>query len=294
MIPGIKLISLGELLWDCFPEERKLGGAPANVAFHAAQFGAEAQIVSAVGNDEPGRAAVAQLRCHGLDTSAIQTVPFPTGMVRVTVDRHGKPEYRIEEGVAWDHIGNTPGLDRLAESADAVCFGSLAQRHGESRAAIRHFLDRCRPDCLKVFDINLRLHYHTPEIIETSLHYARVLKLNDEELPLLAGMFGLNGDAAAQLRQLQQKFDLCAVALTRGARGAILVSGTDVSDFAGVPVTRLADTVGAGDSFTAVLIAGLAGGRNLTEINRRACMTAAYVCTQNGAMPVLPEEIRQW
>ncbi len=287
----IKIIAIGELLWDCFPEGRKLGGAPANVAFHCSQYGADAALISAVGGDEPGETARRMLAERGLDVDFIQRADYPTGMVKVTVDSHGKPTYCIEENAAWDNIRYDLAMVSLMANADGICFGSLAQRGSVSRDTILRLLEHCRPGCLKVFDINLRQHYYSVETIRRSLELADVFKLNDEELPLLGGMFGLVGGEVEMVRQLAAMFSLKTVALTRGKQGSVIIAGDDISDCPCYPEDRIVDTVGAGDSFTATLIVGLIRGLGIDEINRRASRTAAYVCSRSGAMPELPKEI---
>lgn len=289
------VVSIGELLWDLLPTGPQLGGAPANVACHAAALGARAAVVSCVGDDPLGRDAVAILRSRGLDTEAIEVLPgVPTGTVHVAVDATGHPTFDIVRDVAWDRLsaggaGSAAG-DRVA-AADAVCFGTLAQRTPGARSAIRGWLAAVRPGALRVFDVNLRPPFHAPGVIEASLGCADVLKLNEDELPVLAAQLGLGGDAASQARAMAGRFGLRAVALTLGARGAALLLGDRWTTEPG-RVVAVRDAVGAGDAFTAALILGLLRGWDAADILRRATDVAAFVCTQPGATPTLPPGFR--
>ncbi len=281
------VIGLGEILWDVFPEGKKLGGAPLNFSHHGAQLGADAYPVSAVGADANGEEIRQILAAKNLPDIHVQTDPtHPTGRVNVTL-RDGKPTYEILRDVAWDHIQFPPTLADLATRADAACFGSLAQRNAVSRDTIHAFLDAMRPDALRIFDINLRQDFYNREIIESSLRRANIFKLSDEELPVLTAMFDLPGDVSAQLRHLLERFNLQLVAYTRGGAGSLLVTAGETSDHLGFP-TEVIDTVGAGDSFTATLCMGLLQNLPLAEINRHASQVAAFVCSQSGATPQLP------
>ncbi len=282
---------IGELLWDVFPHYKRLGGAPANFAFHCYQLGAKAYPVSCVGKDELGRHIREALREMGVDTSyVLECDAFPTGTVQVTLDDHGKPSYRIFEDVAWDQIPFTDGLEALAAKLDAVCFGSLAQRSAVSRATIRSFVRHMPRQALKIFDVNLRQSFVSKEQIEGSLQLASILKLSDEELPVLAGYFGLRGDVSTQLDALRERFDLNLVAYTRGPRGSVLVRSDEIDDAPGQGGLAV-DSVGAGDSFTASLAIGALEGWPLREVNRFANRVATFVCSQKGATPALPEHL---
>jgi len=290
MLKKVKIIAIGELLWDCFPDGMRLGGAPANVAFHCAQYGADAGLISAIGNDEPGREAIRLLETKGIDTTGIQRSDFfPTGLVNVTLSTMGKPTYRIEENTAWDNIKDNSAIHAAVLAADGICFGTLAQRNSVSRETIRHFLKSGPASCLKVFDVNLRQDCYDADTIRESLKLANVLKLNDEELPVLAKIFDLKGSVSQQLQQLIQRFDLKALALTRGPEGAIIMTDGLVSDCPCVPIDKVIDSVGAGDAFTAVLMMGLILGYDINVINKQAVRTASYVCCQAGATPELPD-----
>jgi len=289
----IKILAIGELLWDLLPTGKQLGGAPANFAYHTHARGADARVVSCVGNDPLGRAILADLAALGLPTEGVGvSATVPTGTVTVEIGADGQPQFTVHENVAWDHIRLTPAALDFAAQADAICFGSLAQRCETSRAAIRRLVSHTPATALRVFDINLRQRFYTPEIIATALTLANALKLNDAELPVLAAMFGLAGDARAQLAALATKFDLHAIALTRGAHGSLLLAAGVWSEHAGLPA-KVVDTVGAGDAFTAAWIMGLLARQPLDEINGSANELAAFVCSQPGATPPLPENLKE-
>ncbi|GJM44135.1 MAG: fructokinase [Gemmatimonadota bacterium] len=282
---------IGELLWDVFPEGKRVGGAPANFAFHCHQLGAKAYPVSCVGKDEPGRGLREALRGLGVDTDhVLESDAHPTGTVQVTLDERGKPSYRILENVAWDHVPFTDRLEALAAKLDAVCFGSLSQRSAVSRATIRSFVQQTPREALRIFDVNVRQSFVSKELVEESLRIASILKLSDEELPVLAGYFGLRGEVAAQLRELRERFDLALVAYTRGPDGSVLV-GSDAVDDAPGQESVAVDSVGAGDSFTAALCMGLLAGWPLNKVNAFANRVAAFVCSRKGATPKLPEHL---
>lgn len=289
------LVGIGEILWDIFEVGKRLGGAPANFAYHAQALGGNGVVASCIGADPLGDALLSRLRELSLATTSIAVdEEHPTGAVTVEVDARGKPTYTINEEVAWDFIPLTQNLMELAERADAVCFGSLAQRSPVSRNTIQAFLDESRPDALRIFDINLRPPFYSPEVIETSLQQANVLKLNDEELPIVAQLLGIQGGEEALLRSLAKRYNLRLIALTKGGEGSILYSEGQTSRQAAFPIRKVegADTVGAGDSFTAALAVGLLAGGSLDSINSHANRVAAHVCSQPGATPALPDELR--
>lgn len=285
-----RVVGLGEMLWDVFPTGPVFGGAPANVACHAATLGAEAAMVSCVGTDELGEKAIAALAERGVDTGAVaQSADYPTGTVQVQVAEGGQPSYEITRDVAWDHIPWSPEVEGLARQADAVCFGSLAQRSGTSRETIHRFLRATRPDCLRVFDVNLRQDFFNDQVLLESIELANVLKLNDDEAPIVARAC-LGEELEDPIDRLAERHDLRLVALTQGSKGAVLAAGTQRHEES-APPTKIADTVGAGDSFTAAMILGTLAGRPLAEIAARAAAVAAYVCSQPGATPALPEHL---
>ena len=287
------IVGMGEALWDVLPEGKKIGGAPANFAYHVSQFGFDSRVVSAVGNDELGDEILEIFREKQLKHQ-LERVNYPTGTVQVTLDNGGVPCYDIKEGVAWDNIPFTDDLKRLALSTRAVCFGSLAQRDEVSRATINRFLDTM-PDMegqLKIFDINLRQNFYTKEVLRESFRKCNVLKINDEELIIISRMFGYPGiDLQDKCWILLAKYNLKMLILTCGTNGSYVFTPGTVS-FQETPKVPVADTVGAGDSFTAAFCSSVLKGQSIPEAHRLAVEVSAYVCTQSGAMPVLPEALR--
>lgn len=288
------VIGMGEALWDVLPEGRKIGGAPANFAFHAGQAGMDARVVSAVGRDALGDETLLTLQQKGLNTDAVARVDFPTGMVQVTLSEGGIPQYDICEGVAWDNIPFTPALDELARNTQAVCWGSLAQRSEVSRNCIYRFLDAMPSEQgrLKVFDINLRQHFYSIDVIEASCQRANVLKINEEELVIVSELLRLGTpQVEQQCRLLMERFSLDMLVLTCGSNGSYIFTPVETS-FRVTPLVQVADTVGAGDSFTATLVADLLKGEPVGVAHEHAVQLAAYVCTQQGAMAEWPEALR--
>jgi len=285
------IVGLGEVLWDMLPTGRQLGGAPANFVCHAQALGAEARLVSRIGTDDLGAEILERMAALGVWTDCIGEDAFrPTGTVGVELDA-GQPRYVIHEGVAWDFIEATPCARAAVSSADAVCFGTLAQRSKASRDAIHALIAHAAPNAVRVCDVNLRQHFYTQEILLASLNLASVLKLNDAELPVLASMFGLTGRPRDQIASLLEKFDFDLVILTRGAHGSILHDGMQWSEHSGINVP-VKDTIGAGDSFTAATVLGLLSDWSLDQINEVANEIAAFVCSQAGATPPIPERLR--
>ena len=286
-----KIIGLGEVLYDVLPEGAKLGGAPANFAYHASQFGFDAMAVSAVSNDALGDDALQTFDNNGLKY-IVPRVAYPTGTVKVSLDADGVPTYTFTPNVAWDHIPFTPEMEDVAKEARAVCFGSLAQRSQESRNTIHRFLDLMpdREDTYKIFDINLRQGFFTKEIITDSLKRCDVLKINDEELIMVSRLFGYPGiDLQNKCWLLMGKYNLKMLILTCGVNGSYVFTPGHVS-FVDTPHVEVVDTVGAGDSFTGAFIASILKGKTPDEAHRKAVDVSAFVCTQHGAMPTLPEE----
>lgn len=285
------VIGIGEILWDMLPDGKKLGGAPANFAYHVAQFGLDSCVVSAIGQDESGAEIEKSLAAKGLKRQ-LESVPYPTGTVEVAVDAAGIPQYQIKEDVAWDHIPYTSSLEALARSAKAVCFGSLAQRSSVSRASIQRFLKAVpsENEPLLIFDINLRQHFYEPSTLIRSLELCNILKINDEELAAISQMFGCpEQEQQAQCQWFLRKFGLRMLILTCGTAGSSVFTAESVSTQA-TPRVKVADTVGAGDSFTAAFVASLLKGKSIAEAHRTAVAVSAYVCTQYGAMPQLPPQ----
>ncbi len=285
------VVGMGEALWDVLPEGKKIGGAPANFAYHVSQFGLPSCVVSAIGNDALGKEIIENFTSKGLD-QLIAEVPYPTGTVQVEIDQTGIPLYDIKENVAWDNIPYTEHLDALAKRTKAVCFGSLAQRNVVSRNTINHFLDTMPKDddSLIVFDVNLRQGFYNKEILCRSMQNCNILKINDEELITVSRMFGYPGiDLQDKCWILLGKYNLKMLILTCGINGSYVFTPGNVS-FQPTPKVEVADTVGAGDSFTAAFIASILKGKSVTEAHSIAVKTSAYVCTQKGAMPILPPE----
>lgn len=283
------VVGMGEALWDVLPEGKKIGGAPANFAYHVKQFGLPSCVVSAVGADPLGDEILENFNAKRLDT-LIETVPYPTGTVQVEIDQAGIPQYDIKENVAWDNIPYTARLESLAEKTKAVCFGSLAQRNVVSRQTINRFLDAMpqNDDTLVVFDVNLRQGFYNKGILCNSMKRCNILKINDEELVTVSRMFGYPGiDLQDKCWILLGKYNLKMLILTCGINGSYVFTPGNVS-FQPTPKVEVADTVGAGDSFTATFIASVLKGMPVEEAHRRAVEVSAYVCTQQGAMPLLP------
>ena len=285
-----KIVGLGEALWDVLPEGKKLGGAPANFAYHAGQFGLDTLAISAVGEDLLGDETLSAFEEKGLKY-IMPRVPFPTGTVQVELDAQGVPAYEIREGVAWDNIPFTPEMEKVARSCKAVCWGSLAQRHEVSRNTIHRFLDATPPTCLKIFDINLRQTFYDEEVIRASLKRCNILKINDEELVTIGRLFGYPGlDMSNKCWLILGKYNLDMLVLTCGVNGSYVFKPGAMT-FIETPKVDVADTVGAGDSFTASFCAAILKGLSVSDAHQLAVETSAYVCTCNGAMPRIPAEL---
>lgn len=283
------VVGIGEVLWDVLPEGKKLGGAPANFAYHVSQFGLNSRVVSAIGNDKLGAEIERDFSEKGLE-GIIEKVAYPTGTVQVSLDDNGVPNYTIKENVAWDNIPFTTVLKELAQHTCAVSYGSLAQRNIVSRETIHAFLDAMpKEGAYKIFDINLRQNFYTKDIICESLERCNVLKINDEELVAVSRLFGYPGiDLQDKCWILLAKYDLKMLILTCGVNGSYVFTPGHVS-FVETPKVAVADTVGAGDSFTAAFVSAILRGLSVSEAHKLAVNVSAYVCTQNGAMPILPD-----
>ena len=291
----MKVIGMGEALWDILPEGKKIGGAPANFAYHVKQFGLDSCAVSAIGDDPLGKELVEQFDNKDI-TYHLDIVPYPTGTVLVTLDEARIPQYEIKENVAWDNIPYSDELKALAKDTKAVCFGSLAQRNIVSRETINRFIDDipAENEPLIVFDINLRQHFYTKEVIQDSLRKCNILKINDEEMVVVSHLFGYPGLDLENIGWLiLGKYNLSMLILTCGTRGSYVFTPGELSfmETPVIPEDELGDTVGAGDSFTAAFIAGILKGKSIREAHRMAVETSAFVCTQNGAMPTLPDSL---
>ena len=285
------IVGLGEALWDVLPDGKKLGGAPANFAYHAAQFGLDTIAISALGEDKLAEETIDALKEHNLNY-LMPRVPYPTGTVQVTLTGDGIPTYDIKENVAWDNIPLTDEMLEVAKNARAVCFGSLAQRNVVSRENIHKFLDATPDDCVKIFDINLRQQFYTKEVIEESLKRCNILKINDEELVLIGRMFGYPGlDIENKCWLILGKYNLDMLVLTCGTNGSYVFTPGQMS-FQETPKVEVADTVGAGDSFTGSFVGSILNGKPVPEAHKTAVQVSAFVCTQNGAMPEVPDRLK--
>ena len=277
-------------MWDMLPQGKQLGGAPLNFAFFAKELGAEAYAISAIGEDALGDETLEKAKATGVDISLVQRNSLPTSRVLVTLDGNGIPQYEIVEGVAWDAIECGDQEKALVSDADVICWGSLAQRSEGSRKSVLAMIDAAKEECIKVFDINIRQHFYNREIIEASLERADILKLNEDELPLVAELFGLNGSTTEVIESLIARYSLRYVVLTCGAAFSEVYDATGVVSHIATPKVEVADTVGAGDSFTATFVTLLLQQRPVTEAHAKAVEVSAFVCTQHGAIAPLPKD----
>jgi len=285
------VVGLGELLWDLFPDLRNPGGAPANFAFQAKLLGCDARVVSRVGIDNYGREIIQFIQDRGIDINAIQQdQDAPTGSVAVELDDAGHAQYTIEQNVAWDNIAMDETLTSTMQVADAVCFGTLAQRDERSRATIQAAVNMTSPECLRVFDINLRQQFYNRDVIEASFEIATILKLNDEEVRVVAPLLDLPTEEESFATAIRARFNLSIVVITRGARGCLLADENGTIEIAGTPV-QVADTVGAGDAFTAGFVAALLHGLSPEQSARFANRVGGLVASHPGAMPTLDKEM---
>ena len=287
------VVGLGEVLWDVYPDAARFGGAPANFACHAASLDAESWLASAVGVDELGDRALETLRQYGVESACVtHDAKHATGRVDVTLDSLGRASYEFAENTAWDHIAWSDALDSLARRCDAVCFGTLAQRSTQSRETIQRFVKTTPSSALRMFDVNLRKQFYDAAVIDQSLRLATALKLNEEELPIVARLCGVSkSDPRDAMRALMNVYSLRLVALTRGPDGALLIAG-DVESTSPALTTTVVDTVGAGDAFTAAAVIDFLAGLPLAEINAHANAVASFVCSQPGAVTALPDYLR--
>ena len=283
----MRILSIGETLWDLLPSGRKVGGAPANFAFHCMQLGADVRILSRVGNDDLGRELIEFYRALGLSTELIETdATAPTGTVGVELSEDGQPKYTIHENVAWDKVESTGTAVQFAQSVDAIYFGSLAARSTATLQAIQTLVSQTKPSALRVLDLNLRDPFVDRNVIESMLGLANILKLNDEELTRIAAMFEVSGNTAEHADWFINSYGLKMLVLTCGSRGSrIFHEGKE--HFCDSRKVEVVDTVGAGDAFTAMVVVGLLSGWSIETINERANEIAAFVCAQSGATPKL-------
>ncbi|MDO5580968.1 MAG: carbohydrate kinase [Planctomycetia bacterium] len=305
-----QILVFGEVLWDLLPSGKKPGGAPSNFAWHANAIGASALINTRIGKDPLGDEICSILKANGLSGQFVQIDPIhPTGTVNVLLDANGQPAYEIVQNVAWDYIEATPPLLSFAGQADAFYFGSLAARSENNLQTLRLLLKQLPNRCLRIFDLNLRAPFYRRELIEELLHTTDVFKLNDEELFIIASLFTermpyfpkkenglfaspesgeIRSDLIEGVQHFMRSFDIKYVVLTAGSKGSFLMDASGNRSYCPAKEVKIADTVGAGDSFTAVCAVGLLKGRPLDEINAKANDYAAFICTQSGAMHEYP------
>ena len=276
------VVGVGELLWDVFPTGKRAGGAPINFVYHATQLGAEGYAISAVGKDELGKEILQELNKNHI-ANYIESIDYPTGTVQVKLN-NGIPSYTIIENVAWDHIPLTQKAIDLVRKADAVCYGTLSLRNADSRKTITTLLSYARKDALRFYDINLRQHYYSKELIEELLKYANVFKINDEELAVLKDLFHLEGTDGEICKYFMDKYNLKYLILTAGDKYSIVYSPKEISRI-DTPKVTVADTVGAGDAFSGAFVQGILAGKTLKEAHKQAVEISAFVCTKTGAWP---------
>lgn len=286
------IVGLGELLWDMLPSGPQLGGAPANFAYYASLLGDHGVVVSRVGDDARGHEALQRLEQLGLPTTAVQLDRnYPTGTVDVIVDADGQPDFKINTDVAWAHMAWTPVWEKLAAQSDVVCFGSMAQHETASADTVNQFLDGLGPKAVRLFDVNLRQGRYSAELLSRSLEKSDIVKLNNDELPHVCALLGTGGhDLISQAEQLLTAFSLRLVCLTRGAQGSLILSPHERVEHPGVSV-QVADTVGAGDAFTAALVYGFLRRKSLARISEAANTLGAWVASQTGATQIPDEQI---
>lgn len=284
-----KVIGFGEILWDMLPDGRKLGGAPANFAYHSNCLGCEGWVVSSVGKDKSGD-EIKDIISRKKFNACLGESDRPTGTVNINLDAEGIPSYEIVENVAWDDIVLTDEMKRLASEASALCFGSLVQRNETSRKSLYEFIGLMPDDALKIYDINLRQNFYDVEVISDSMEFADILKINDEELKVVSGILSLTGSRVQICRNLLRRYSLKLVILTKGKAGSDVVTEDSVYSVSPLPV-KVVDTVGAGDSFTATFVACYLSGNAISECHRKASAVSSYVCSCKGAMPEYSKEL---
>lgn len=287
------IVGIGEVLWDHFEDKDNyvLGGAPFNFAYHVNQFGLNSLVISAIGNDKLGQKLEADVKKKNVPYM-LERLNLPTGVVNVK-EVDGKPRYDILTERAWDYIPNTEQLKEIAANTKAACFGSLAQRSETSRNSIFAFLDAMPSDALRIFDINLRQKWYTEEVIKTSLQKANVLKINDDELLIIQRMFGyIDITPENTCRLIMRDYQLDMLILTCGDKGSYIFTKDEMS-YLSTNDIEVVDTVGAGDSFAASFIASMLKGKTIHEAHRIAVNVSAFVCTQAGATPIIPDELKQ-
>jgi fructokinase len=293
-VSAVIIVGLGELLWDMLPTGARLGGAPANFAVSCGRLGAHAVVASAVGHDDLGASACEGLGSNGADIGYVQKNALPTSEVTVHLHPEGHATYTIEQPVAWDGLDWTEQWAQLAREADAVCFGTLAQRSAHSRESLRRFVVETRPEAARIFDVNLRNPFWDDDTLAWGMQHATILKLNEDELPVMLKTMGkppeLSEEAGAQAL-LHAGRELQLVCITQGSRGCLLTTRHAQVNHAGYPTT-VQDTVGAGDAFTAAMVTYWMREAPLAGIAAAANRLGSFVASQQGAMPVFPATLR--
>jgi len=279
------VIGLGELLWDVFPDGKKLGGAPCNFVYHAQKQGAIGIVLSAVGDDIIGKEILEVFKSKGISSEFIELSSKPTSIVDVKLNSNGVPEYMIYEDVAWDYIHFNKAIEQKVKKVDVICFGSLAQRNTVSRQTIEKILKCCSQETIIVFDVNLRQDFYNLEVIEESMQLCNVLKLNEQELPIVCKLLGIvSVNEEDQIVDLIRDYNLKLVAFTKGSEGSLLMTPTERS-YIKTKKVKVKDTVGAGDSFSAAMTVGFVNGDSLKDLHQKAVELSAFVCASDGAMP---------
>ena len=282
------VVGIGELLWDIFPTGKRAGGAPVNFVYHATQLGAEGYAISAVGKDELGTEILQELDKNHI-AYCVDSLSYPTGTVKVELN-NGIPSYTIVENVAWDHIPLTQEEIDLVKKSDAICYGTLSLRNEDSRKTITTLLSYAPKESLRFYDINLRQHYYSKELIEDLIKAANVFKINDEELITLKDLFNLKDSDENVCKYFLDKYNLKYLILTAGDKYSIVYSQKEISRIE-TPNVKVADTVGAGDSFSGAFVQGILSGMTLKEAHQQAVKISAFVCTQTGAWPKYNQDL---
>lgn len=281
-----KIVAFGEIVWDMLPAGKQIGGAPLNFAFFSNTPETQSYVISAIGRDALGEETLDILKNAGVDLTYVQRNGYPTSRVLIEVDERGCPEYEIVKDVAWDLIASSSEVLEFVSDASVFCWGSLAQRSRTSRETLMRLLENLPDNCLRVFDINIRQDYYSREIIEKSLEYSDILKLNEDELPLVAGMLGFEGDEEAIIKAIMERYALSYLVYTHGADFSEVYASTGEMSHIETPEVEVKDTVGAGDSFTASFVSSMLKGETLRQSHARAVAVSAQVCTKNGAIDV--------
>lgn len=285
----LQVASFGEVLWDMYPHDQKLGGAPANFAYYCSQLGAKSSLISSVGRDPLGRKTLTQLACQGIHADHVQVHPLlPTGTCHVALNNHGEARFSLAERVAWDEIHFTEAIQTMLTHVDIFYFGSLVQRSPISKATLQQCLCKLPATCLKIFDVNLRPPCVSLDPIVQSLKICDVLKLNHEELSALTNMLTLDGTTREKILELRKRFDIAIIALTLGEDGSLLCGADELFHISPASSIQVLDTVGAGDAFAAALAIGLAQHKTPQQLHPLANAIGGHVCSQDGAMVALP------